>query len=315
MRVGVIGVGDHASTNLYPSLGAAGLELVAVVARRRDRATRAAAQWGARQAFTDVREMLASVNLDGVIMSVHPSAYGPLISTCLNAGVPVFCEKPGASSAAEATELAALSERVSVPIVVGYMKRFAPAYKRAWQLTRLPAFGPPTLGTFTFAMGQGWGADLRAYLLENPVHHLDLARYLLGELTSLQAQVAQVPGFGQAVAAIATAASGAVCTFNLCSTASWSQRNEYVEIYGKGHAVWVENVDTCIFRPPERPEQVWRPNYTVPRSENSGAAVMGFLHELQHFRAVVTDGIENRSDIANAAQTLALAERLCEVVG
>jgi hypothetical protein len=88
-----------------------------------------------------------------------------------------------------------------------------------------------------------------------------------------------------------------------------------VEIYGRGHAVWVENVDTCTYRPPERPEQVWRPNYTVGVPGNSAPTTMGFLPELEHFRQVAMDGAENLSDIASAAATLALAEQLCAIAG
>nr|WP_162449178.1 Gfo/Idh/MocA family oxidoreductase [Phytoactinopolyspora mesophila] len=315
MRIGVIGVGGHASANLYPNLRAAGLELVATCARHQDRAQAAAEMWGAEHAFDDPEKMLASVELDGVIVCVSPDDYGPLVNLCLKAGKPVFCDKPGAGSAAEAHELAELSRNTGTPVVVGYMKRFAPAYRQAHDIVRSAVFGAPSLGAFTFAMGQGFGGDLRTYLIDNPVHHLDLARYFLGELSDVQAHVTELPGFGHAVAAIARASSGAVCTFNLCTTASWNQRNEYAEIYGKGHAVWIDNVDTCTYRPPERPEQVWRPNYTVPLPVNSGPTTMGFVPELEHFRDVVTGATENLSDMTSAAATLALAEQLCEIAG
>ena len=39
----------------------------------------------------------------------------------------------------------------------------------------------------------------------------------------------------------------------------------------------VENLDTCIWRPPTRPELVWRPNYTVPVAANMTGATMGFV--------------------------------------
>lgn len=313
MRVGVIGVGGHATANLYPNLRGAGLELVATCARHLDRAQHAADTWGAAHAFDDAEKMLALVELDGVIVCVGPDDYAPLITRCLEHGTPVFCDKPGAGSAAEARQLAALSARVGAPVVVGYMKRFAPAYRHAHSIVRSTEFGSPSLGTFTFAMGQGFGGDLRTYLIDNPVHHLDLARYFLGELRDLQAHVTEIHHFGHAVAATARTASGAVCTFNLCTTASWHQHNEYAEIYGEGHAVLVDNVDTCTYRPPERPERVWRPNYTVGMPANTSSIIMGFHPELEHFRHVVTDGVENLSDIASAAATLQLAEQLCDI--
>ena len=131
MRVAVVGVGRHASRNIYPSLAMAGLEIVAICARHQGRAEAAAARWGARDAFDSAARMLGSVDLDGVVICVQPPEYAPLITLCLQAGKPVFCEKPGASSSAEASELARLSATTAVPVVVGYMKRFAPAYRRA----------------------------------------------------------------------------------------------------------------------------------------------------------------------------------------
>lgn len=313
MRIGVIGVGSHASNNLHPNTSAAGMDIVATCALHQDRAEFAAAKWGALHAFDDAHKMLTSVDLDGVIVCVNPVDYAPLVRLCLEAGIPVFCDKPAASTAAEGIALAELSAKTGVPVVVGYMKRFAPAYRQARETARSSDFGALSLGVFTFAMGQGFGNDLRTYLIDNPVHILDLARYFLGELTDLQAHVTELPSFGHAVAAIAKASSGAVCTFNFCTTASWHQRNEYTEIYGEGHAVWIENVDTYTYRPPHGPEQVSRPNYTVPVPAHSAPTTMGFLPELQHFREVVKDKAENLSDMASAARTLALAEQLCQI--
>jgi predicted dehydrogenase len=315
MRVGVVGAGRHASSNLYPNLAPAGLDLVATCARHLDRAQTAAARWGAPHAFDSVSEMLSSVELDGVVVCVPPASYVDVVSACLEAGTPVFCEKPAAASSDEARALASLSAARAVPIVVGYMKRFAPAYRKAREIVRSREFGSPSLGAFTFAMGPWANGDLRDYLIDNPVHHLDIARYLLGEVTDLHGQLMELDGVGHAVCAVARTASGAVCSFNFCTTASWAQRNEWVEVYGGGHAVSVENVDTCTYRPPERPRQVWQPNYTVPWGDTTSSVMMGFVPALQHFRDVVFDGAENVSDMASAGATLALAEHLCEIVG
>jgi len=290
------------------------MEIVATCARHQERAEAAAALWGAAAAFDRVVAMLSAVELDGVIVSVPLSAYAEIVRSCVKLSVPVFCEKPDASSAAEAMELADLAVQTQTPVVVGYMKRFAPASRRARDLITATEFGPPSLGAFTFAMGTWPEGGLRDYLIDNPVHHLDLARYLLGELGSVEVRVVSTDS-GFALAVIASAASGAVCTLNFCTTASWVQRNEYVEIYGAGHAVWVENVDTCVDRPPDQPAQIWPPNHTVPSRDNSSAVTMGFVLVLSHFREVVEGRVDNQSDLRSAAATLALAERLCSLVG
>jgi UDP-N-acetylglucosamine 3-dehydrogenase len=43
--------------------------------------------------------------------------------------------------------------------------------------------------------------------------------------------------------------------------------------------------------------------------------MMGFQPALEHFREVATGGEANLSNMASAAATLRLAERLCEVAG
>lgn len=313
MRIGVIGVGAHASANLYPNLRAAGMDLVAVCARSRERAEAAAVRWGAQKAFSDTTRMLDASELDGVVICVQAGDYAPLIAQCIEARIPVFCEKPAAGSADEADDLAARSAATGVPVVVGYMKRFAPAYRRAHAIVSSADFGPPTLANFTFTLGPWKAGGLRHYLTDNPVHHLDLARRFLGELSDMHAHVAQVSGDGFAVAATARSVGGAVCTFNFGTTSSWHQRNEYAEIYGTGRSVWIENVDTLVSRGPAQPEHVWRPNYTVGVRENSSPTVMGFLPALEHFRSVVIDGVPNESDIASAAATLRLSQTLCEL--
>jgi UDP-N-acetylglucosamine 3-dehydrogenase len=316
MRVGAVGVGGHASATLFPSFEPAGLDLVAVCARHRERAEAAAARWRVPHAFDDLATMLASVELDGVVICVRAADYPPLIQLCLDAGKPVYCEKPAAPTVRDAGALAEQSRRTGVPVVVGYMKRFAPAYERAREIIQSAEFGRPSLASFTFVMGPlAAYADLRVYVVDNPVHHLDLARYLVGELDQIDAKATELPGSGHALAVNARASSGAVCTFNFCTTASWAQRNELVEIYGEGHAVCIENVDTCTHRPPERPERVWRPNYTVGATENRWSTIMGFVPALSHFRDVTMNGSPNVSDVASAALTLEAAERLCDIAG
>jgi predicted dehydrogenase len=314
MRVGVIGVGGHASNSLHPNLPAAGMDVVAVCARRQERAEAAAVRLGADHAFDDATKMLESVTLDGVVVCVPVGEYARLIRLCVEAGRPVYADKPASANAAVADELALQSATHGVPVVVGYMKRFAPAYQRARDIVQSCGFGSPTLATFSFVLGEWMKGDLRHFLVDAPVHQLDLARYLIGELAEVNAHVtASAAGF--AVAAAARSESGAVCTFNFGTTGSWTHRNEYAEIFGHGHSVWIDNVETCVDRPPGEPERRWHPNHTVGLPNNTTPTITGFLPALSHFRAVVMQSAENLSDMASAAKTLALAEQLCDSAG
>jgi predicted dehydrogenase len=313
MRVGVVGVGVHAVNAILPSLPVAGLQLVATCSQHLESAETAARRFGAEHAFDDLESMLAEAALDGVIVVVPPDQFAEVITTCIKHGIPVFAEKPAANDAAEARALADEAAAAGVPVMVGYMKRFAGAYRIAKDVMGRPDFGSPTLGSFTWSMGPfAHRFGMRDWLFENPVHHFDLARFFFGELDDIH--VVRGNGDEHTVVVTATSTSGAIVDIRANTTGSWEQRNEAVEIFGNGHSLFVENLDTCTWRPPERPEHVWRPNYTVPAAANMTGATMGFVSELEHFRLVVRDGAPCESDIASAAATLALTSTIAGLV-
>jgi myo-inositol 2-dehydrogenase / D-chiro-inositol 1-dehydrogenase len=312
LRVGIVGVGAHAVNAILPALPVAGFQLVATCARQLQHAQDVGRRFGADLAFDDVAQLLGESELDAVVVVVPPDQFAPVIQACLEAHVPVFTEKPAANDAEEAAELAATAAAAGVPVMVGYMKRFASGYRTARDVMRRPEFGSPTLGSFTWSMGPfAHRFDLRDWLFENPVHHFDLARFFFGELDDVH--VARRPGTEHTVVVTATSTSGAVVSIRANTTGSWQQRNEAAEIFGEGHSLFVENLDTCIWRPPERPEQVWRPNYTVPLAANMTGATMGFVSELEHFGAVLREGVTCESDLESAAATLELTSRIARL--
>jgi predicted dehydrogenase len=315
LRVGAIGCGSHATTAIWPQLPTAGFVLEAVCSRSTEGATVTAQKFGVPRAFTDAEKMLNDVELDALVIVVPPEAFAPFIRLAIERRLPAFVEKPGANSPEEADELAASAEEANVPVVVGYQKRFASAYRTAKTLMADEVFGRPTLGSFKWAMGPFRRRfTLREWLFENPVHHFDLARFFFGELSGLHARVIEASG-EFALIATGQSSSGALVSICANTTASWEQHNEAVEIFGLGESVLVDNVDTCVYRPAAEPEHVWRPNYTVPAGANFSGETLGYGAELAHFRAAVTGDEASESDLATAAATLRLAAEIADLVG
>ncbi len=310
MRIGLIGCGRHAMASVLPAFPGAGLRLVATCARHIERARTCAELFGAPMAFDDPSAMIDAGGLDGVVIAVPADAYVPLIDLCMVARLPVFAEKPGAASGAQARRIAEVSETGGVPVMVGYMKRFAPAYRCARDLINDASFGRPTLASLRFVVGSGFGGSLQTWVMDNLVHPLDMARFLVGELSEMSGLHTHEPEAGHALAMIARSERGAVVTFEFATTGSWVQHNERVEVTGVGATVCVDNVDTCVYRPREGAEQIWKPNYTVPVPANTTPVVAGFVGELEHFHRVVADGAPCDSDIRSAARTLETAEEL-----
>ena len=122
----------------------------------------------------------------------------------------MFAEKPGAETATEARSIADAADAAGVIAMVAYMKRFGTAFSRARELIHSPEFGPLTIASFKWAMGSVVGEhdSLESWLFENPIHHIDLARYYCGELDSWQAQLARNSGDDYAVAVTARTPGG-----------------------------------------------------------------------------------------------------------
>jgi predicted dehydrogenase len=158
-------------------------------------------------------------------------------------------------------------------------------------------------------------SSIESWLFENPIHHVDLARFYCGELDGWQVQRAVNAAEEFALAVSARTSNGGVVSMQLSTTGSWEQHNERVELQGLDASVVVDNVDTCISRPSSQPELVWRPNYTVPTLENSSASTCGFLPELLAFAGAIETGTSVASDFKSAARTLEAVDALTRSIG
>ena len=94
--------------------------------------------------LTDLDEA-AAWGPDLAIISSPTSAHLRQAAAMVEAGVPVFLEKPvgdAASGEAGLNELAALASERNVPVMVGYMFRFHPGVRRFLELAKARALGP-----------------------------------------------------------------------------------------------------------------------------------------------------------------------------
>jgi predicted dehydrogenase len=77
----------------------------------------------------DWRELLDSAPLDAV-MILTPGSHAPIAIAALERDIATFIEKPLAFSSREAADVVAAQERSGAVVMVGYMKRYDPAYQR-----------------------------------------------------------------------------------------------------------------------------------------------------------------------------------------
>jgi len=130
VRVGLVGTGVIAQVMHLHYLAelADRFDVAAVCDLDREAARACAERYGIPAAFTDWREMLAQP-LDAVLVLTSGS-HAPVAEAAARAGRHVFVEKPMCFSAAEGRAMAAAAEAAGVVLMVGYPKRYDPAFAR-----------------------------------------------------------------------------------------------------------------------------------------------------------------------------------------
>ncbi|SDS90747.1 Gfo/Idh/MocA family protein [Microlunatus soli] len=133
MRIGLVGTGRigafHAST-------LAGLDQVDEVVLT-DAVPGAAETLAAEHGYgtaPDVDTLLGQV--DGVVITTPTTTHAALLRQTVAAGLPTFCEKPVAMTLDESIELVDLVESSTVPVQIGFQRRFDTGYRRARDAVR-----------------------------------------------------------------------------------------------------------------------------------------------------------------------------------
>ena len=107
-------------------------------------------------------------------------------------GLHVFAPKPPAPSLEATRELSELSRRTGRIVMVNFERRFSFGVTRARAIMAEPRFGGLRQllcsfcsGPYDEVRGRDYDGPVHAYVLDFAVHHLDLARYLGGEVRKL----------------------------------------------------------------------------------------------------------------------------------
>jgi predicted dehydrogenase len=317
VRVGFIGCGNHASRNLYSSLRYAPIDLIAVCDLVAEKAERNARLFGARHVYTDYRHMLDEQELDAVFIVGGPVVHYELGLDVLRHGYHVFIEKPPCHTLAEAEALLEASRAVNRNLMVGFMKRFAPAYLKAKEITQSPGFGGVAQVHFRFGH---WAVTDYHHMLTNMHSHiLDLGRYFAGEIVRLHVEK-YVDGMGAAAAITAKYRSGAVGTFIF--DAHQPRIQERMEISGGGHLVIVDDVTHVEHRQGERPadpdfptfamsdRQYWQPEFAVPNLQQTSAYLQGYVGEIREFVQAILEGRPTSVTARDAVEVMRLIEAI-----
>jgi myo-inositol 2-dehydrogenase/D-chiro-inositol 1-dehydrogenase len=179
--VGVIGAGmmgaDHVRTITAAVDGA---RVVAVSDADRARAEAAARDGGGR-AIPDPLELIADPEVDAVVVASYDTTHEEFVLACIEAGKPVLCEKPLATTAEACRRILAAEVAAGRRLVtLGFMRRFDPGYEEL--LAVLGAIGDPLLVHCAHRNALAPAVYTSEMLITSScVHEIDITRWMLGE--------------------------------------------------------------------------------------------------------------------------------------
>ncbi len=194
-RWGIVGYGWVARDHMAPGIAAAGGTVAAVCDP--DPAARALAEARGARAHVDLGALLAE-RLDAVYVATPNHLHRRAVEACAAAGVPVLCEKPLASTLADAEAMVVACARAGVLLGSAFDQRRHPAHRAIRDLLAAGRIGTVTAVRIVYAcwLGRDWsagdgcnGANWRidprqaggGAVMDLAPHGIDLVDALLGE--------------------------------------------------------------------------------------------------------------------------------------
>jgi|SRR5829696_757684 len=188
VRVGVVGVGMMGQDHIRRLTRVlSGVEVVAVSDVDAERA-RAVADGlrpatGPARVFGSGEELIGSGGVDAVLICSWGETHEQYVLASLAAGMPVFCEKPLATTPEACRRILDAESRLGRRLVqVGYMRRYDAAYRALREVVRSGDIGLPLLMHCTHRNSSvpDWYAG-DSMITDTAVHEIDLVRWLFDE--------------------------------------------------------------------------------------------------------------------------------------
>ncbi len=135
--------------------------------------------------FASVEAVLASADVDAVLIATSTPTHAGLIEQCVAAGKPVLCEKPIDLSLARVAACAKTIAGTTVPIMLGFVRRFDPSHRAVRQAIEAGKIGALHQVTITSRdpdlAPEGYIRESGGIFRDMTIHDFDMARFILGE--------------------------------------------------------------------------------------------------------------------------------------
>lgn len=241
VRFGLVGAGGIAQAYLQ-AFANTDLAILVAVADVREDVAQAMAESAQCQSFKNYEDMIASVEIDAVVICTPPVSHPEICQAFLSRKIHVLCEKPLSIDLASAVEMHETAQAEGVLLTMASKFRFVEDMIQAKSILASGILGEILLLENAFTaridMSKRWNTqpDISGggVLIDNGTHSVDIMRYFLGPLVAVQAiegKRTQSKAVEDTVQLFIRSAQGVLGSIDL----SWSIHKEldyYLRIHG-----------------------------------------------------------------------------------
>ena len=250
IRWGIIGCGDVTEIKSGPAFNKiTDSSLVAVMSRNELKAADYARRHNVSRYYINAVELINDPDVNAVYVATPPDSHAKYAIMALNAGKPVYVEKPMALNYNECQMMIKASENTGVPLYVAYYRRSLPSYIKIKELIESGTIGNvrtvninlyrPVSKSIFNGKQQAWrfNPDVSGggLFVDLGSHQLDFLDYIFGRITSVNGFACNHAGLypaEDAVCAYFVFESGVIGTGLWCFSASEKCNTDRIEIIG-----------------------------------------------------------------------------------
>jgi len=249
VKWGIIGCGDVTEVKSGPAFNKVpGSSLVAVMRRNADKAADYARRHNVPRWYNDVNELINDPGVNAVYVATPPQTHAAYTRLALEAGKPVYVEKPMGMDAGECEQMVRVSEEKGLPLFVAYYRRALPYFLKVKELVDSGSIGDVKLVNLKLLWpakpeervgNPGWrvNPDISGggHFHDLASHQIDFLDYLLGPVKTavgVNTNQASLYVADDIVSASLEFESGVIGNGVWCFTVSPEQISENTEIIG-----------------------------------------------------------------------------------
>ncbi|HLX73957.1 MAG TPA: Gfo/Idh/MocA family oxidoreductase [Terriglobales bacterium] len=209
VKVGIVGLGRWAKVLTRAAAKSDKLKIVAAYSRSEEKRQNFARETGVA-AVADLKAMLSSPEIKGVILTVPNEQHLPVAREVAKAGKHVYTEKPIASTLEEGLQIAALEKQFGVTVTVGHSARLMAGVRKIREAIDSGELGRVAFLEANFSNERAleltpntwrWYKDRApgGPLSQLAIHQFDLLHYLGGEIEEVGSMASKLSPVGAEV--------------------------------------------------------------------------------------------------------------------